>query len=116
MPSLLDKYNWSEWLNFPDPRKAGYLIAPFGLGLYQLKDIKSNKFILFGIGKNCSLRMTSLLPKPYGQGVRNNSLKRDYLLKNISNIQYRTIAFVTENEMKETEREIKEMKIHRFNT
>ena len=116
MPSLLDKYNWSEWLNFPDPRKAGYLIAPFALGLYQLKDIKSNKFILFGIGKNCSLRMTSLLPKPYGQGVRNNSLKRDYLLKNISNIQYRTIAFVTENEMKETEREIKDMKIHLFNT
>lgn len=116
MCSILNKYNWSEWRNFPDPRKAEYLIAPFGLGLYQLKNIKSNQFILFGISKNCCLRMTSLLPKEYGQGVRNNNLKRDYIFENILHIQYRTIAFIDSNKMKDAERTIKNLKIHKFNT
>ncbi|MNS53125.1 hypothetical protein D3C72_858710 [compost metagenome] len=116
MPKSLEKYNWSEWLPFPDPRKGEILIAPFGCGLYQLKNTSNEEFILFGIGCNCAHRMTSLLPSPFGQGTRNNNFKRDYLLSNLSSIVYRTISFLNENEMKLTEKEIKKLNIHKFNT
>lgn len=116
MLERLEMYNWSEWRNFPDPRKGDYLIAPLGYGLYQLKNIKSNEFILFGIGNNCAYRFSSLLPRPYGQGTRNNNFKRDYVLENISNIQYRTISFLSKENMRKTEKEIKNLKLHKFNS
>lgn len=116
MSERLEKYNWSEWRNFPDPRKGGYLNAPIGFGLYQLKNIKSNEFILFGIGKNCAYRISSLLPKPYGQGTRNNIFKRDYILENISDIAYRTISFLSKEDMSKAEKEIKRLKLHKFNS
>lgn len=31
---------WSDWKSFPDPRKGGYLNAPFGSGVYQLRNKK----------------------------------------------------------------------------
>ena len=116
MPDILEKYNWSKWRNFPDPRKGEYLNAPIGFGLYQLKKVKSNEFILFGIGKNCAYRISSLLPLPYGQGTRNNNFKRDYVLENISDIQYRTLSFISKENMSNTEKEIKRLKLHKFNS
>tara|TARA_R110000764_G_scaffold148828_1_gene236609 strand:+ start:809 stop:1159 length:351 start_codon:yes stop_codon:yes gene_type:complete len=116
MPERLEKYNWSEWRNFPDPRKGEYLIAPIGKGLYQLFNKKTSEYILFGTSLYCSLRMSSLLPKPHGQGTRNNKFKREYVIENIADIKYRTVAFLTEVEMKGTEREIRKMKLHKYNT
>ena len=116
MPDYMDRNDWSEWKYFPDPRKKEYLNAPFGFGLYQLKNVKLNQYILVGIGKNCAYRMSSLLPKPFGQGTRNNNIKRDYVMENISDIQYRTISFLTEIEMKQVENEIKKLNLHKFNT
>ena len=110
------KYKWTEWNRFPDPRKGEYLFAPFGLGVYQLRNSKTNEFILFGSGKNLAYRMSSLLPKPYGQGTRNNEGKRQYVLNNIKDIEYRTVAFISQEEMKKCEQELKQLKIHKFNT
>ncbi len=42
MPERLKKYDWSEWRNFPDPRRGEHLNAPFGHGLYQLLNIKTS--------------------------------------------------------------------------
>jgi hypothetical protein len=116
MPKDIESYNWSEWRKFPDPRKGEYLTAPFGCGVYQLRNHETDEFILFGLGKNCAYRMSSLLPKPHGQGTRNNESKRIYLLENISNVQYRTSAYENELEMKAEEEEIKNLRIHLFNT
>jgi len=116
MPNQIELYNWSDWKSFPDPRIEGMLTAPYGNGLYQLKNIKTDEFILFGIGKNCAYRMSSLLPKPFGQGTRNNESKRAYLINNISSIEYRTLSFTEESEMKIIEKEIKKLEIHKFNT
>jgi len=116
MKILEHKYNFSEWRTFPDPRKGEYLISPFGMGVYQLRNGKTNEFILFGRSKNLSYRMSSLLPKPLGQGTRNENKKREYVLENIEDIEYRTVAFILEKEMKKCERELKQLKIHKFNT
>jgi hypothetical protein len=116
MPKELEKYNWSEWLPFPDPRKGEMLTAPFGCGLYQLKNTVNDELILFGISKNCAYRMTSLLPTPLGRGTRNNKMKRDYLINNLYSLVYRTIFFLSEDDMKQTEKEIKTLNIHKFNT
>lgn len=114
--NVIDELEWSEWRPFPDPRKRDILLAPYGYGLYQLKNIKTQEFVLFGVGKNCAYRMSSLLPKPYGQGTRNNESKRLYILENIESILYRTVAFNQEHEMKEVEKAIKKLRIHKFNT
>lgn len=116
MSKELEKYNWSEWLNFPNPRKGEILKAPFGYGVYQLKNLSKGELILFGKGNNCAHRMTSLLPKPFGCGRRNNDLKREYVLENLSSIMYRTISFLNSEDMNRTEKEIKKMKIHKYNT
>jgi hypothetical protein len=52
--------------------------------------------------------MCSLLPKPLGTGTRNNESKRNYLLKHLSDIEYRTCACETREEAAEIEREIKQ--------
>lgn len=83
---------WTPWLPFPDPRKGGFLSAPFGPGVYELRHRYSRKLILVGRGKNCALRMTSLLPPPLGGGTRNNDAKRAYVKEHLPQIEYRTVA------------------------
>lgn len=57
MRNNIEKYYWSKWMKFPDPQKGDYLNAPFGYGLYQLRNIATDEFVLFGVGKNCAYRM-----------------------------------------------------------
>lgn len=111
----IEQFNWTMWQPFPDPRKGQYLIAPFGNGVYQLRNKKKFEYILFGKGKNLAYRMTSLLPQPLGCGTRNNKIKRDNVLENIEDIEYRTVSFTSENEMKTCEDILKNHKIHKHN-
>lgn len=83
--------SWSKWIPFPDPRKNGYLYAPFGAGVYELRRRSTGRKVLFGKGGNLAFRMSSLLPKPYGCGVRKNKQKREYVLEYIEDIEYRTL-------------------------
>ena len=94
MEDFATLYNtgWSEWRPFPNPEKGEYLYAPFGPGVYQLRNRKTGQYVLFGRSKNVAWRMSSLLPKPYGRGTRDNSDKRENVRNNIDDIEYRTIA------------------------
>lgn len=83
---------WTKWRPFPDPLKNGFLIAPFGVGVYDLRNKQTGELVLFGIGENCAFRMSSLLPEPLGCGVRKNAEKREYVLQHIENIEYRCLA------------------------
>lgn len=107
---------WSNWKSFPDPRKGDYLIAPLGSGVYQLRNTKCDKYVLFGTGKHLAHRMTSLLPKPFGTGTRNNEDKRRYILNNLQDIEYRTISFIESNDAKRFESYIKSVEQYLFNT
>lgn len=112
----MDKYKWSKWNDFPNPEENGTLIAPYGKGIYQLKNKKTNEFILFGCGNNVAYRMSSLLPKPFGQGTRNNEEKRLYVLKNIGDIVYRTLALTDSVEMKRIEKVVKNQETYIYGT
>ena len=107
---------WSDWKSFPDPRKGEYLYAPLGSGVYQLRNKKTDEFVLYGTSKNLAYRMTSLLPKPFGTGTRNNEDKRNYVLNNLQNIEYRTISFIDNNDAKLFEYYIKSVEQYLFNT
>lgn len=107
---------WSEWLQFPNPEKKEYLYAPFGPGVYQLRNRKTGQYVLFGTGGNLAFRMSSLLPEPYGQGTRKNIGKRNYVLKNIDDIEYRTIAFASKEMAKSFEDFVKMKESYIFNT
>jgi len=52
--------------------------------------------------------MSSLLPKPIGTGTRNNESKRNYILENIEDIEYRTCDCQTREEAASIERDIKQ--------
>lgn len=60
--------------------------------------------------------MTSLLPKPFGAGTRNNEDKRNYVLNNLQDIEYRTMSFIDNNEAKRFEDYIKSVEQYLFNT
>lgn len=111
----LYKTGWSDWSPFPNPQKGEYLYAPFGPGVYQLRNRKTDEFVLFGQGDNVAFRMSSLLPEPYGAGFRKNAKKREYVWKYIDDIEYRTIALEPEK-IKAFEEFIKKKKCHIFNT
>jgi len=112
----MESYIWSIWLTFPDPRNQGVLIAPFGPGVYQVRNKNTGEFVLFGKGKNLAYRMTSLLPYPHGQGVRKNLDKREYILNNIENIEYRTMALKNFADLTEIEREVKNLELYKYYT
>lgn len=109
-------YNWSEWRPFPNPRKGDYLHAPFGPGVYELRHRASGESILLGQSGNAAQRMTSLLPKPLGQGHRNNEEKREYVLAHIDDIEYRTLACIDVAEAKQIERDLRTNGRYKFST
>ncbi|WP_444917142.1 hypothetical protein [Microbulbifer sp. JMSA003] len=101
---------WTKWKSFPDPRKNELITAPFGPGVYVLRNRKTKELVLFGSGKNCAFRMSSLLPKELGSGTRNNLEKRDYVLNNISQIEYCCLPCENINIAREEEKSLKNNK------
>ena len=95
---------WTKWTPFPDPRKKKYLVAPFGPGVYELRLKGKDKLVLVGYGSCCAQRMSSLLPPPWGRGTRNNTEKRNFVLKHLSSIEYRTCACATKAEAQSLEK------------
>ncbi len=98
---------WSCWRTFPDPKSNGYLSAPFGPGVYELRDQKTGELVLYGRGKNVAYRMSSLLPSPLGTGTRKSLEKRKYVLKHLSRIDYRTKACADQDDALAEERKLR---------
>lgn len=118
MEHFEELYNtgWSDWKSFPDPRKGEYLYAPLGSGVYQLRNKKTNAFVLYGTSKSLAYRMASLLPAPFGAGTRMNKDKQNYVLNNLQDIEYRTMSFIDNDDAKGFESYIKEKETYLFNT
>ncbi len=98
---------WSVWRPFPDPRRCGILTAPFGAGCYELRRSDTRRKVQFGSSSHVAQRMISLLPAPLGSGTRHNSKKREYILRHMHSIEYRTIARTTRVEALNLERNLK---------
>jgi 6-pyruvoyltetrahydropterin/6-carboxytetrahydropterin synthase len=105
---------WSDWRRFPDPKMGESLIAPIGPGCYDLR--QGNEKVLCGSSKNVAFRMTNLLPKPLGQGTRNNAKKREYVLKHLGQIEYRTVSCKNPNAAKRLEDELRRSGSYLFPT
>src|SRR4051812_24259800 len=100
--------DWSDWCLFPDPTKKGYLWAPIGPGVYELRLRSTGEFICPGESKNVAARMTSLLPASAGgAGTRKRDVKRECILENIGDIEYRTLACETKEEAQRIEKQLK---------
>ena len=112
----LYKTGWSEWRAFPNPEKKEYLYAPFGPGVYQLRNKKTGVFVLFGTGGHLAQRMTSLLPEPYGKGTRRNTDKRNYVWDNIDDVEYRTIALESDKLVRSFESFVRKQETYIYKT
>ena len=107
---------WSRWRPFPDPRLGACLSAPFGPGVYELRNGASGELVLFGRSKNVARRMSSLLPRPFGAGTRDNAGKRDHVLKHLADMEYRTKACTDERAALTEERKLRAANTYRFGT
>jgi hypothetical protein len=106
--------SWSDWRDFPDPTRGGYLFAPFGPGVYALRRKSTGELILFGSGKNVAHRMTSLLPAPLGAGTRHNEAKRAYVLEHLGDLEYQTLSCLSESEAKAEESDLSSRERYHF--
>ncbi len=117
---MTDKHfnkSWSRWRNFPDPKSGDYLSAPFGRGVYELRNKITKKLVLFGMSKNVAHRMSSLLPAPVGTGTRKNMRKREYVKNYLNDIDYRTKACLNVEEAKGEEQLLRQnKKAYEFST
>ena len=107
---------WTAWHPFPNPEEGGYLSAPFGPGVYELRNHRAGKRVLVGASKNVAYRMTSLLPSPLGAGNRNNRDKPEYVQRHLSDIEYRTRACIDEIEARKKERNMRKKHCYIFRT
>jgi hypothetical protein len=96
---------WSEWRQFPDPRKLEALTAPIGPGCYELRH--RGQKVLFGWGNRVAERMATLLRSPVGSGGGSSNEKRAYLSERLGCIEYRVIACGTPVAAKKLEEELK---------
>ncbi len=122
----IEHLNWSSWKPLPNPlllkKRFSLLIMdsvenPLNPGLYQLKNKKTNEYVLFGVGKEIGKRMKSLIPNEHGGvGRRDNYKKREYVWENIDSIEFRSITTNTREEAMDIERYVKSLNIHIFNT
>jgi len=108
--------NWTKWIFFPRPEEVRQIGAPESFGVYQLRNKRTGEYVLFGIGNNLNERMKSLMPKPYGKGTRNNSAKREYVLANHKDLEYRILITKNREEAEQRENKLKKKKNHLFNT
>ena len=83
--------HWTECNSFPRPEEIRDIDAPYGPGVYELRNRKTGELVLIGISVTVQERMQSLMPKPYGTGTRNNAAKREYCLAHFTDIEYRTL-------------------------
>ena len=107
---------WSKWRPMPEPKSCRSIDGPDCPGVYQIRDIKLKILVLFGISKHCRKRMKSFFPAPYGTGKRNNACKREYVLRNWRNLEYRTTPTENREIAKSIEDELKGQQNHLFNT
>ena len=108
--------DWTNWKPMPAPDNCRKIEAPEKAGVYQIRNKKTNQFIQFGIGGECQKRMKTLYPQPHGTAGRNNQDKRNYILENWENLEYRTLVTDTRDEAKQIEDGIKAQSNHLFNT
>lgn len=109
--------NWTKWRRMSAPEDwKDNIIAPETCGVYQIRNRKTSQFIQFGESKTCRKRMKSFFPKPYGIGTRNNSAKREYVLANWKDLDYRTRQTDTKAEAKSIDTLLKSKNNHLFNT
>jgi len=90
--------NWTKWVPFPKPEEMRQIEAPKDFGVYQLRNTRTNEYVLFGIG------------------TRNNTEKREYVLANHKDIKYRITSTKNREEAKRIEENLKAQNNHIFNT
>jgi hypothetical protein len=90
--------SWSAWRQFPDPRVGGMIVAPIGAGVFELRRAATGERVLFGAGEHVAARLTNLLPATIGQSLRNNMSRRQYILRHLDDLEYRTMSCTSRRE------------------
>ena len=58
--------NWSTWKRFPNPERGGYVEAPIGPGLYEVRRISNGTLFDFNASGDVALALSTLIAKRSG--------------------------------------------------
>jgi hypothetical protein len=80
---------WSNWKRFPNPERGGYVEAPIGAGLYEVRRISNGSLYDFNASGNVALALSSLTAKRSGLRAL---LGRGMPPLPLDDLEYRTCA------------------------
>jgi hypothetical protein len=80
---------WAAWKFFPDPRSGEYLDAPFGPGVFEVRDIETGEQVAFAPSRNVARSLATLMP-PSRSGLRALFPHRTRLMHPGHELEYRT--------------------------
>ena len=95
---MAEPARWDKWRPFPTLANGGFGTVPIGSGVYWLRNLTTDEEVFIGASDHVAQFMpTMLMRSPGGRGTRHEPLK-EYVTKNIANIDYRTAPCATKKQ------------------
>jgi hypothetical protein len=92
---------WSSWKRFPDAQIGGHVEAPIGPGVYEVRHATTGRVVAFGHTSNVANAISDLKLNG-GIGPLAKLFRRQPLVSQVSELEYRTCAAASRAEAKTT--------------
>jgi hypothetical protein len=89
---------WSNWKRFPDAQRGGFVEAPIGPGVYEVRHAETGDLVAFGHAGNVANAITELKVES-GTGSWSKLFRRVAPTR-VSDLEYRTCAAASRAEAK----------------
>ena len=92
---------WSSWKRFPDVQVGGHVEAPIGPGVYEVRHTTTGRVVAFGHAGNVANAISDLKLNGGANSIT-RLFRRQPLVSEVSDLEYRTCAAATRAEAKTT--------------
>ena len=92
---------WSSWKRFPDSQIGGHVEAPIGPGVYEVRHTMTGRVVAFGHAGNVANAISDLKLNGSANAI-SRLFRRQSLVSEVSDLEYRTCAAATRAEAKTT--------------
>ena len=100
---------WSGWKRFPDAKVGGFVEAPIGPGVYEVRHAQTGRVVAFGHARNVANAITDLKVNG-GISPLSRLFRRQPLVSRVSELEYRTYAAASRAEAKTAANRLKSLR------
>jgi hypothetical protein len=90
---------WSGWKRFPDAHSGGFVEAPIGPGVYEVRHTMTGRVVAFGHARNVANAISDLKVNG-GVSPLARLFGRQPLVSRVADLEYRTCAAASNAEAK----------------